>query len=214
MPIAPPGSGGVPPGGNLGQTLLNALNELSRIKSLNLPDSLRNRQLLQQAEQAVAQARLAIQMATGSQQGMAAGAGGAGLGGAGQAGFITPSTIGSVAGGAALVGAGGLLLGGSNPRYTSEELAARGLGSAMQRPSVLPGTFTSSYLQSPSQSLSPLPSRATSSEATVAASEGRRLIATPPPNPTSPNLTDILNSRKPMTKYFKSRGVNPRVRAK
>src|SRR3990167_1606824 len=109
MPIAPPGSGGVPPGGNLGQTLLNALNELSRIKSLNLPDSLINRQLLQQAEQAVAQARLAIQMATGSQQGMAAGAGCAGLGGAGQAGFISPSTIGSVAGGAALVGAGGLL---------------------------------------------------------------------------------------------------------
>ena len=105
--------------GSLDRAILTAQNKLSQLLSLLAPGETDN-VAIRIARNAVDKAKLAKQAATGSQQGMAdvfrRGAGAAGGGGAaGQAGFITPATLGNIAGGAGLIGAGGLLLGGSTP---------------------------------------------------------------------------------------------------
>ena len=101
--------------GSLAQAVLKAYNKLAELKASGA-----GQLAIRVAENALEKAKLAQQMATGSQQGMAnvfrQGAAAVGGGGAAsEAGFITPAALGNLAGGAGLIGAGGLLLGGSIP---------------------------------------------------------------------------------------------------
>lgn len=109
--------------GQLAQNVLDALNKLSALRAAGASEY-----SIRLAESALKAAQVAEQAATGSQFGMGAGSG-MGVTGlarlASEAGFATPGLFGAAAGSAGLIGAGGLLLGGSTPsREQAQQMQA------------------------------------------------------------------------------------------